>query len=583
MSPRPPPSHAVGPTTEDLLSQHDHPARRRRLLGVTAAIAMVGLSALTGIAHPTPALAQAAPGNAPDYAAEAFGDPWDYSNPEDQVVLEGQQTIGIQNGQINGGAFRFDVSGPSYFHFLWGGYPDSVPTNRDGDANPVDTSRFNRLVMKVTSSQYMPAGIRWYNCTNIAACEGGTAVTLEQGTHVYDVPLGVSSAGPVNWGGRIISMRMAFAPYGPTHVDVDWIRLTSAGGPVDEWAGPTPVIDDPDITGGNDYATVSRSGDAWDFNEAGDILRLDNIAGAVANGQLSGTNAGPTVNDPGVTMRMPVAFKGDDFHRVTVNFVNDGPFSLEDKVGGGANARMMWRIAGTPLRKDGQHNQVSRDVVIYPGQTSFTVDLKTDPSVAAVDPRQTAPKVGWAGQMIEMFRFDPNEDRGPRAFRVDNIKLADDDAGDTGFTIRLHDARPGAGTTVSLFADNDRTGFDGTPIAENVDLSSGSAAVAWNPPAGTKGTYWIYAVANRGGVVGRTYSTGPVRIGSPSGPASYQFGPAVGGQYSQVNVGAVADKAPIPNSLALVAGDRPTTTNAPKKRGKKSTTTTTVAVAAKAK
>ena len=80
-------------------------------------------------------------------------------------------------------------------------------------------------------------------------------------------------------------------------------------------------------------------------------------------------------------------------------------------------------------------------------------------------------------------------------------------------------ATPGPGTTVSMFADTDRAGYDGTPIAQNVDLSSGSATVAWTPPAGTTGTYWIYAVATRNGTTGRTYSTGPVRIG---GPTNYQ-------------------------------------------------------------
>ena len=528
-------------------------AARTRLSGLLVAATLatgLALSTLGGIGTAAPAGAQGV-GGAPDYAAETYGDPWDYTNPQDQVVLEGQQTIGIQNGQINGGAFSFDVSGPSYFHFLWGGYPDSTPTNRDGALNPVDTSRFNRLVVKITASQYMPAGVRWYSCEDIARCEGGTAVTLQEGTHVYDIALGSSSAGPVNWGGRIISMRMLFAPYGPTHVDVDWIRLTSGSGPVEEWTGPTPVIDDPDITGGTDYATLARGGDAWDFTEAADYLRLDNAGGAVSGGQLVATNAGPVINDPGVTLKMPVAFKGDDFHRATVTFVNDGPFSLEDRAGGGSNARLMWRIAGTALRRDGLHNQVSRDLVIYPGQNSLTVDLRTNPAVNVVDPRHSGPKVGWAGQMIEMFRFDPNEDRGARAFRVDSVKLADDDAGETGFSIKLHDVAPGAGTTVSLYADTDRSGFDGTPIAEGVDLSSGSATVDWNPPAGTKGMFWIYAVATRSGASARTYATGPVRIGSAT-PGSYQFGPAVGGPFSQINVGTPAT-VPAPNSLALTA------------------------------
>ena len=121
--------------------------RATRLAGrcavVCTLLAGMGFSVVSGITTPPPAGAQAV-GAPPDYAAETFGDPWDYNNSQDQIVLEGQQTVGLQNAQIGGGALRFDVSGPSYFHFLWGGYPDSTPANRDGALNPVDTSRFNR-------------------------------------------------------------------------------------------------------------------------------------------------------------------------------------------------------------------------------------------------------------------------------------------------------------------------------------------------------------------------------------------------------------------------------------------------------
>ena len=69
-------------------------------------LAGMGFSAVSGIATPPAAGAQAA-GVPPDYAAETFGDPWDYNNPQDQIVLEGQQTVGLQNAQIAGGALRF--------------------------------------------------------------------------------------------------------------------------------------------------------------------------------------------------------------------------------------------------------------------------------------------------------------------------------------------------------------------------------------------------------------------------------------------------------------------------------------------
>jgi hypothetical protein len=550
-------------TTVNAASTHGtRRSNRRATSALGCALALAGLVAVPATVQQS-AKAQSTGGS--DYAVEAWGDPWDYNNPEDQILVEGQTTVGIQNARVANGKLGFDVSGGSYFHLIWGGYPDTVPTNRDGAIKPIDTDRFNRIVMKVTASAYTPAGLRWYSCTQQnGGCEGGMPVTLEAGTHVYDLPV-VNSVGSAAWqGGRPISLRMIFSPYGPTHVDVEWVRLTGSGdGPVDEWNGPVLRIEDPDVTGGNDYATMARNGDAWDMSSADDLLRTDNVAGQFQNGVFEATNAGPVINDPGVTLKVPVAFNADDFHRATVNFTYDGELNLEDKVGGGQNARLMWRIAGTPLTKNGSHNQVSRDVVTFPGQNSFTVDLKTNPSTDAVDPR-SSPRIGWAGNMIEMFRFDPNEDRGARRWRIDSVKLADDDAGETNFAIRLRDANPAPGTQVKLFADTDSVGYNGQLIADNVDISGGTATVNWTPPAGTKGLFWIYAVTTRGGFSTRTYSTGPVRMGSPVG--KYTFGPATGGPQGQINFGVKPEAVGVPTgnppaALALT----PTT----KKPGKK--------------
>jgi hypothetical protein len=532
----------------------DAPLRRARLTAPFVAAALVAV-VLGGGAGPLPRAAAVA-GSGADYAVESLGDPWDYANADDQRIVEGQTSVGILNSRISGGQLRFDINGPAYFHPLWGGYPDTQPVNRDGALRPIDTGRYTRLVMKVTASRYTPAGLRWYTCVaQNASCEGGRAVTLEEGTRVYDVPLAADgTGGAVPWAGSApISLRILFSPYGPTQIDVDWIRLTGGTGPVDEWNGPVPVIDDPDVTGGADYSTLVR-GKPWDFTTADDLLRLDNAVGGIENGQLVATNSGPVTNDPAVTLRVPQAFLGDQFHRITVRWTYEGAFNLEDKVGGGMNARLMWRIAGTPLRPDGLHNEVSRDVTTFPGEDRFTIDLKTNPSSAAVDPRHPSPKIGWAGQRIEMLRFDPNEDRGPRRWRVDDVKLAGDDAAESSFDIQLRDANPAPGTTATVFADGDRIGFDGQVVADGVDLSSGRATVTWRPPAGTRGTYWIHVTMRRGGAEARTYSGGPVRMGDPVGVSSYQFGPAVGGPNSQVLAAA-----PTTMAMSTAGGGRPVT------------------------
>ena len=486
-----------------------------------------------------------------DYAAEAFSDPWDYSNVEDQIIADDGPMRSATNATISGGQLHFDMARPGYFHPLWGGYPGAIPHGREGLAHPIDASRYNRISFRMNATAEVPAGIRWYTCQEISdACQGGFNFFTKPGWNTYDFALA-----PINeanlttpWMGKIVSLRVALSPSSSAHFDVDWLQVSPSGSPVGEGLAPVPQIDEPSITGGADYATISRNGDAWDFNEASDVHRLDNATGAASGGVFSGTNAGPAMNDPAIGMRLNQAFKGSDFHRVTVDYTYDGPFNLEDRASGGTTARIIWRIAGTPLTKNGADLQNSDDIVTYPNEKSFTVDLAAANPVDITDPAQNGPRIGWAGQMIEMFRFDPNEDRGRRSFRIDRIKVADVAAGEKSFDIAWKDNSFAAGTTADLYVDTDDHGFDGTQIAAARPVQSGRNVFTWTPPSGTTGTWYVYVVHTRNGQVGRAYSGGPLRIGGITSAAAYQFGGAVDGPSSQVGVTATGSG---PKSLAL--------------------------------
>jgi hypothetical protein len=525
------------------------------------ALAVVVGGLVFSAAQPAPVAAQTA-GVATDYAVEAFGDPWDWSNPEDGGPAEDLLSAGIASSTVSGGEVHFTVNRPAFWFFLQGGYADSTPTGKDASAHPVDAARFNRIVMRISSSQNISAGLLWFACSDRDDCGGGIPLDIRAGSHTYDINLGPARFLTHPWSGLIRSMRIDFDPRVSTDIGVDWIRLTNVGaGPVDQWSGPVPEITDPDMSGGDDFATLTRNGDAWDFDKPTDYLRADNAAVNLNGGQLHGVNAAPGMNDPSVTMKVPVAFKGEDFHRMTVRWSFDGPFSLKDSPGGGMNARIVWRIAGTPPTPDGKDLQESRDIIMYPTEKEFTVDLATNPASAVVDPRPGKAKIGWAGQTIELVRFDPNEDPGPRSWHIDDVRLAADDAGESSFDVRLHDANPGGGTTADVYADNDATGFDGALIAQGVDLSSGDATVKWTPPAGTNGKYWIHMTVRRGNAVVSRYSSGPVQIGRKSGAGAYQFGPAVGGPASQVGVADIVPgaAAPAPAPVPTVAPASSTT------------------------
>lgn len=527
---------------------------RRRL----ASAAVLGTAALLGVTLVEPsAPARAATSSPADYASEAFSDPWDYNNPEDQVLADDGPMRSATNASISGGQLHFDMAQPGYFHPLWGGYPGAIVHGREGAGAPIDAGRYNRISFRMNATAEVPAGVRWYTCAQISdACQGGFNFFTKPGWHTYDFALTAIPETNLTtpWAGNIVSLRVALSPAAPTHFDVDWMQVYPAGAAVGEGIAPVPQIDEPDASGGADYATIARNGDAWDFAEATDIHRLDNVRGSVSGGVFAGANAGPAINDPGIGMRLARAFNGTDFRRVTVEYSFDGPFNLEDKGSGGTVARLIWRIAGTPLTKNGADLQNSDDIVTYPNQRSFTVDLATADPADITDPTQNGPRIGWAGQLIEMFRFDPNEDRGERSFRVDRVKLADIDAGATSFDVEWHDNSFADGTTADLFIDADRSGFDGTQIASGIAVKPGRNVFTWTPSPGTSGTWFVYVVHRRNGQIGRAYSGGPVRIGGITSPAGYQFGPVVDGPASQAGWVAGGQKA---LALRTTTGKKP--------------------------
>lgn len=491
-------------------------------------------------------------GAASDYAAEAFSDPWDYSNPEDQVIADDGPTRGMTNGSISGGQLHFDMAGQGYFHPLWGGYPGALAVGREGIAHPIDAGRYTTIAFRMNASAAVPAGVRWYTCQAISdACQGGFNFFTVPGWHTYVFPLQAINEAALTtpWAGNIVSLRIALSPGAQEHFDVDWTRVMPSGVEANDDFGPLPQIDEPDVSGGTDYAATARGGDMWDFNEATDHLRADNVSGSVTGGHFVGQNGVPTMNDPSVTVRLGPTFSGDQFHRVTVGYTYDGGFNLQDKVGGGMVARLIWRIAGTPLTKTGADLQNSDDIVTYPNAREFTVDLAANPAAEVTDPEQNGPRVGWSGQMIEMLRIDPNEDRGARTWKLDYVKVADDDAGAKSFDIVWHDNAWQSGTKADLYIDSDAHGFDGTPIATGLVVAQGRNVYTWTPPAGTTGRWHVYAVHGRNGRTGRAYSTGPMRIGGITDPGAYTFGPMVGGPASQAGVGTPAPT--VPSQLAL--------------------------------
>lgn len=224
--------------------------------------------------------------------------------------------------------------------------------------------------------------------------------------------------------------------------------------------------------------------------------RLEQPAGQVLRGRNT-----PGSGDPFVELPLAGTIDAERFHRLTVTTALDGPFDLSYEPGGGSHGRLLWTQAGQPA---GVFRYDSKDLVVYPGIRTYTVDLHTEPRDAVVD-ETSSRGPGWTGQ-IDTLRYDPNEDSAARTWTLDDIALrADDETSGGAFDIRWRDAGAGdpAGTTVSIYRDTDDRGFDGVPIVEGLVQRPGENAYRWEtedvPPAATTCTWWPPAARARAG------------------------------------------------------------------------------------
>ncbi|MCA1841978.1 MAG: cell wall-binding repeat-containing protein, partial [Actinobacteria bacterium] len=270
---------------------------------------------------------------------------------------------------------------------------------------------------------------------------------------------------------------------------------------------PIPVVDDPDASGGNDYAAAVR-GNPWDFNTPDDALAVQNATNvSFSGGALNATNGPPTRNDPQVQLPLgPSGIEGTRFHRLSFSYRYDGPFGLEDAPGGGTIARLIWQVdGGGPL-----DYQDLNDLVTYEGTNRVVFDMASGGSI--LDEDQRGARLGWAGRTITSLRFDPNEDPGGRSWHLEDLRLAEDDTGVGAFDVTFHDQAWVPGTRADVFYDTDNRGFDGQLIASDVAVAQGANVVRWTAGGVAPGTYFIYVVLRHADSTARAYSGGPVAL-----------------------------------------------------------------------
>lgn len=541
-------------------------ARGRRLAVVVCVLCAAALLPLaTSQAQTAPSVSTAVVQEAPDHWTETLGDPLDYANGEDQLlVAPAHENV---QPQVADGQLRWTKTSTMNLAFVFAGYgPSAFAIGREGLANPVDASRHTHLAMHLYAERAGAAEVFWDNCgPDAGRCTNRVGVQVRAGWHHYAIDLR-----PGGWTGRPVEVRLSVAGDGtPTGMALDWVRLYQPGEqvqvgytgatlywdadtsrtnntadqpgwgvlhtgggtatfPADAFpAGeyrfftdggpssapvvvdaPVPVFSAPSEEGGADYAATVR-GDAWDFSQPTDVAEIGNATDvAFSGGTLSARN---TTNDPYLVMGTGPPIDAARFHRLTVTTTLEGPFDLGFSAGGGSHGRFLWRRVGqgpTPFLYN------SREIVVYPGVQTYTLDLHTAPP-EAITPATEAHRSGWTGH-IEVFRYDPNEDPGPRRWTVSEIALrADHETVADGFDLAWTDPSPlrSRPTRVSLYYTSQRTVTGGELIAADVPQSPGQNTYRWDTSGVPNGRYWVYAVAERdNGTVGRRLATGPVRV-----------------------------------------------------------------------
>lgn len=514
-------------------------------------VAIVLSASGTAVGQEPPTLAQESVAPSLDHATSVRGDPLDYSQATDLLTDGNGPTLNVSDVKVGAGQATWRASDNGYVSPIAMTIPGALPDASDGVAQPIDAETFTHLGMRLWSSARVPGGIQWFVCNDYsAACFRFHNFTFEQGWNLYDIDLRAVSG---DWRGELLGIRLAngFA----TDLRLDWLRLhdggedvaiqgsgpftfdstvsasdngvdgpahgrlagsvlptgalapgsyvvRDAGGtasaPIVVRDAPRPVVLDPDVTGGEDWAAAVR-GDAWDFSQASDHGQVVGTRDVAVNGGVfSGTNA---TNDPSVALTLAGPIDTTRFHRLTVRSSYDGPFNLGFDAGGGSHARVVFRHADQP-----NASVSSKELVTYSDRPSATWDLTDNRVGAAVEDRARA----WNAAPVSFLRWDPNEDPGARRWRLDDVRLAADDEANGVFPVQWQDDAHSGATTVTIGIDKDRSGYDGptTTFTGRGGIETGIVVTDDALPRRS----WIWVQIDDGTDVSRSYASGPLQL-----------------------------------------------------------------------
>ena len=491
--------------------QKTHVARRRAT-SIAVAAAFVALVGTTISVVPDARPAEAATSQqveAPDFASEVYGDPWDYSNAEDQNTDEVGTSAAISNGKL-----RVALRSGDHVSLVQT-VSGSLPYGRDGAAQPIDASRYKRLSFKMDQPFDRQIGaIYWWTCREkTAECGGGVTFPVTPGNQVYDISLSKASTlqGKRPFSGKIVALRLdpVVLPAGKSGTAlIDWTRLRGAGGdhaayPPGTYGDtvvarrPRPVVDSPNASEGVDLATKQR-GTPWVFTSPaaaqGIGIKYATILG-YNNAGMTARNSGQYPGDS--QLSLPVSrFDASTYHNLAIEYTYDGTYSLASTPGGGKMARLIWWDPSSTVP------QIGNDILTYSGVNAREINLDLN-AQNDLDEDALSPKLGWAGRTVSQLRFDPNEDPGALTWHLRSLHLRADPVAYGSTTVKFHDDAWVSGTTATVSVARTGTSSWHT-IAQNVAVKKGSNSVRFSVAGLSQSKYRVRVAVTHPGVATTT-------------------------------------------------------------------------------
>lgn len=295
--------------------------------------------------------------SAPDYATEVLHNPWDMDSGQDLADYFTQENAGtgLANLAFTNGLMHFDIihMDSAYFHMLSPGIASSNPLGKNGQALPIDSTKYRYLTIRMHSNSGDSMNVLWYTTPSGPGVKyrRSAGVNIEVGWHTYVIDL--ESIGYIENGNgetrtwsqaqRVTGLRIDPGGVGasasnPLHRQIDWITLTAALPPAaaydleytisptsghyslaidddsdpfngvlkwvvrDAAGAPGNLSSQTDATGlfygadlavgfvSSDFATLNF-GNPWDFAGSDDFNELFSLSGSLSSGSLVGTTA----------------------------------------------------------------------------------------------------------------------------------------------------------------------------------------------------------------------------------------------------------------------------------------------------